>query len=612
MSTPAAAVPPGFLEEIVVTELAEGVGITFGSDGRWFYWTLDGVVYTKADDEDPAAVVIDLSDEVGIMENQGLIGFALDPAFDVNGHIYLMYSVDWEWWITGGDPDPGMMDLEQDTFARLTRYTCTAGKGGYTCDDRTVLIGITPDEGIPITSDSHGPGTLRFAEDGSLLASIGDGACYLRNPDLPDTGGERHPACSDNSAEEKGILRAKDMVGAYRSQLVDSYSGKILRLDVSDIDPKLGVAGYPSNPFYEAKAPYAARSKVWTLGLRNPFRFGLRPGSGSSDPADGNPGVIYVGEVGWNTREEIDIVTGGGANLGWPVWEGLSFTPFFRDVPTENLDAPNPLFDGGACGQEFFYFTDLLVQDTLGKPSFPNPCDDGVQIDSAPTFMHRRPVLDHKHFENETRYPAFDEKGEAISRSIDHPDSPVEGEPYNGRSAMAGVFNDGVRFPRSYRDVHFYADSFGIGAGQGWIRTMEVDEDDAPSRVDEFRSPGSGGFVVSLAFDPSYYGLYFVHYSTGIGGSIRRITYDCNGNGVPDACDVETGTSDDFNENGIPDECECPGDVDDSGVVDTADLVSLLAAWGPCDECPEDADGNGTVDVADLLIVLAAWGECPM
>lgn len=54
----------------------------------------------------------------------------------------------------------------------------------------------------------------------------------------------------------------------------------------------------------------------------------------------------------------------------------------------------------------------------------------------------------------------------------------------------------------------------------------------------------------------------------------------------------------------------CPADVDDSGTVDFADLLAILAAWGPCPGCPEDIDGNGTVDFADLLAVLAAWGPC--
>jgi hypothetical protein len=50
------------------------------------------------------------------------------------------------------------------------------------------------------------------------------------------------------------------------------------------------------------------------------------------------------------------------------------------------------------------------------------------------------------------------------------------------------------------------------------------------------------------------------------------------------------------------------GDIDGDGDVDTADLLALLAAWGPCENCPEDLDGNGVVDTADLLTLLANWG----
>ena len=55
---------------------------------------------------------------------------------------------------------------------------------------------------------------------------------------------------------------------------------------------------------------------------------------------------------------------------------------------------------------------------------------------------------------------------------------------------------------------------------------------------------------------------------------------------------------------------DCPADIDDSGVVDFADLLAVLAAWGNKGG-PEDLDGNGVVDFGDLLIVLAAWGPCP-
>ena len=42
-----------------------------------------------------------------------------------------------------------------------------------------------------------------------------------------------------------------------------------------------------------------------------------------------------------------------------------------------------------------------------------------------------------------------------------------------------------------------------------------------------------------------------------------------------------------------------------------ADLLFMLASWGPCKGCPADFDGNGTVGASDLLVLLANWGPCP-
>jgi hypothetical protein len=55
----------------------------------------------------------------------------------------------------------------------------------------------------------------------------------------------------------------------------------------------------------------------------------------------------------------------------------------------------------------------------------------------------------------------------------------------------------------------------------------------------------------------------------------------------------------------------CPGDFDGSGDVGFADLLGVLAVWGPCPACPQDVDEDGTVGFNDLLVVLAAWGPCP-
>ncbi len=83
---------------------------------------------------------------------------------------------------------------------------------------------------------------------------------------------------------------------------------------------------------------------------------------------------------------------------------------------------------------------------------------------------------------------------------------------------------------------------------------------------------------------------------------------DCNNNGTPDTCDIFDGTSLDDDGDGVPDECvDCTGDLTGDGVVNTVDLLDLLAAWGTPDG---DIDGDGTTNTVDFLALLSAWGPC--
>jgi glucose/arabinose dehydrogenase len=158
-------------------------------------------------------------------------------------------------------------------------------------------------------------GSLVFGEDGTLLVSCGDGASYS----VVDKGGTI--SGSSNTGLADGIIKPKEDVGAYRAQLVDSHSGKVLRVDPATGD------GVPSNPFYVANAPRSPRSRVWAMGLRNPFRMTMLPESGSHNPADAKPGTLYVGDVGWNDREELNVCDGRGQDFGWPVFEGMDIQP---------------------------------------------------------------------------------------------------------------------------------------------------------------------------------------------------------------------------------------------------------------------------------------------
>ena len=53
----------------------------------------------------------------------------------------------------------------------------------------------------------------------------------------------------------------------------------------------------------------------------------------------------------------------------------------------------------------------------------------------------------------------------------------------------------------------------------------------------------------------------------------------------------------------------CDADTNDDGTVDSADLGTLLSAWGPCKACAADLNGDNQVDSADLGALLSLWGE---
>ena len=287
-----------------VTALGSGwdmpVGVSFSKDGqKLFVWEKGGKVYVCNRNassglyDKQAAPVLDISDEVGNWNDMGMLGFAIDPNFEVNGLIYISYVVDRHYLMTFGTPQylPVLGDnasARQATIGRITRYKTINSGGNITADlsTRTILLGETKSTGIPILYDSHGVGTLTFAADGTLIASCGDAASYS------DYDEGSIPTTYYVQALADSIIRPNENVGSFRSQMITCLSGKILRLNPANGD------GVPSNPFYDATKPRSAKSRVYALGLRNPYRISIRPGTGSTNPDAGDIGEIYAGDVG--------------------------------------------------------------------------------------------------------------------------------------------------------------------------------------------------------------------------------------------------------------------------------------------------------------------------
>jgi uncharacterized repeat protein (TIGR03806 family) len=94
----------------------------------------------------------------------------------------------------------------------------------------------------------------------------------------------------------------------HNGQNLSSLLAKILRIDVHPQNLAKDYDVPPDNPFV---ARAGAAPEIWAMGLRNPFRFSF----------DRQTGDLWVGDVGQNQWEEIDIVTKG-LNYGWPRFEG--------------------------------------------------------------------------------------------------------------------------------------------------------------------------------------------------------------------------------------------------------------------------------------------------
>lgn len=511
-----AQLPDQFTDQIVTSILPDVVGITFDGNGQMYAWQKGGIVMVMRNDTLLPTPLVDISEEVGNWGDHGLLGFALDPDFLTNGHFYLGYVVDHHYLMNFGTAnyDPAANDPYTASMGRITRYTADPQTNFTTLvpNSRKILLGESPGTGVPILHISHGMGSLAFGKDGSLLASCGESSSF----NGLDIGGDDNGAYVSQALAD-GILKPKEDVGAFRAQLVDVLAGKILR-----IDPETG-DGLPSNPFYDSADPRRPASRVYALGFRNPFRFTIHPDFGSTDPTDGNPGVLYVGDVGGGGWEEINVVQDAGSNHGWPIYEGFAPAVGFYDIKVENPDAPNPKNGLNGCNQPYFFFQDLLqIANHQPNPVWVNPCDPTDNIaDHSQTFFHNNARFIYN---NESWNPGkgtyttiFDSNDVEIAVEIDDPRSPVSGAPFSGVSSIGGMVYNGTTFPAQYHGDYFQGD-YG-----GWIRAFDVDAQGDLVAVDSFHTNSVN--PTCMAWNPLDGSMYYV---TFIPNEIHKVTFGGN------------------------------------------------------------------------------------
>jgi glucose/arabinose dehydrogenase len=196
---------------------------------------------------------LNLRDKVRYGGEQGLLSVAFDPHYGRNRRFFVYYV---------------------DNHGDIRVDSLRAKRGDPTRADpssRRKVIGIAH----PVNSNHNG-GQLQFGPDGLLYVGTGDGG---------------------GAGDTRGNAQNRDVL-----------LGKLLRIKPGR---KGGHSSPQSNPF--AAGP--GRDEIYSLGLRNPYRFSF----------DRKTGDLWIGDVGQDRWEEIDhesLAQANGANFGWNLLEG--------------------------------------------------------------------------------------------------------------------------------------------------------------------------------------------------------------------------------------------------------------------------------------------------
>ena len=237
--------------------LSQPVDITGCGDnsGRLFITEKRGTVRIVQNGAVLPDFFLDIEDQVMNSGERGLLGLAFHPQYPAFPYIYVNYVINGT--ITN----------------RISRFTLSANPNDMNEASELILLEQT---GI---QSNHKAGDLVFGLDGYLYIGMGDG------------GGGGDPSNA--------------------GQNIETWLGKMLRIDVNDTDPGLNYAIPPDNPFVGDDG----LDEIWAIGLRNPWRISFDRGTGD----------FWIADVGQNLWEEVNMVpalTPGGMNFGWDCKEG--------------------------------------------------------------------------------------------------------------------------------------------------------------------------------------------------------------------------------------------------------------------------------------------------
>ena len=266
-SAPVGSVPPLKLTQ-VASEINRPVLLKSapGDNSRMYVVGQDGKIWIIKDGAVLPTPFLDISADVhqpNAGDERGLLGLAFHPSYEQNGRFFVYY--------TDNMKNPGDQHVVEHMRSAGDPELAAPGKGKVILDQ-------------PDTQANHNGGGMEFSpKDGFLYIGTGDGG----------------------GADDKDGNNPPQHAATGNGQSLATLFGKLLRIDVDSASPYAIPAGNMTGQ--------GVKPEIWDYGLRNPWRFSF----------DACTSDIYIGDVGQNKWEEIDVEPAGQGkkNYGWRAME---------------------------------------------------------------------------------------------------------------------------------------------------------------------------------------------------------------------------------------------------------------------------------------------------
>ena len=276
----AAQLPSGFSDTTVITGLTQPTAVRFSPDGRVFVAEKSGLikVFDNLSDTTPT-VFADLRTNVHNFWDRGLLGMALDPNFPTTPYVYVLYTLRRARSAARrragarrrtSDACPTPPGADRRRLRGQRPALAAAGAGNVMTGAEQVLIEDWcqqyPSHSIGASRSAPTARSTRAAATARASTSPTTARTATRVNPCGDPPGGVGAALTPPTAEG-GALRSQDLRTTGDPAGLD---GSIIR-----VDPATGAA-LPDNPLAASSDPNARR--IVAYGLRNPFRFAIRPG----------------------------------------------------------------------------------------------------------------------------------------------------------------------------------------------------------------------------------------------------------------------------------------------------------------------------------------------